>query len=83
MELTIVVFSDARPAGDHQHPGGECDADGLLLALGKRQLRPPLHPGDLRPHGSAQAGGSRAFPIYAACDAPGLNAVIGGLKPEA
>jgi hypothetical protein len=45
-------FSDARPAGHHQHPGGECDADGLLLALGKRQFRPPLYPADLRPPGS-------------------------------
>jgi hypothetical protein len=25
--------------------------------------------------------GSRAFPIYPGCDAPGSNAVIGGLMP--
>src|SRR6516162_6247232 len=39
-------LANARAAGDHQHFRGERDADSLLLAVGKHELRPLLYPGD-------------------------------------
>ena len=39
-------LANARTAGDHQHLGNESDANGLSLAIGKRQLRPLLDPRD-------------------------------------
>ena len=39
-------LTDAGTAGDYQHLGGESDANGLSLTIGKRQLRPLLDPRD-------------------------------------
>jgi hypothetical protein len=39
-------LADAGTAGDYQHLGGESDANSLSLAIGERQLRPLLDPGD-------------------------------------
>src|SRR6516162_2036112 len=39
-------LTDARTASDYQHLGNESDANSLSLAIGERQLRPPLDPRD-------------------------------------
>ena len=39
-------LADAGTTGDHQHLGNEGDANSLSLAVGERQFRPLLDPGD-------------------------------------